>query len=303
MDQVTAIIGGISQQEWIVFGILVLLVWLVTWLFTRSRGNRKVDAAQARTSEVESKLRRVERELTDGQDQVKRLQSNLVSSDDELSSLRKKIAQAEAEMQTLNDDKAALQSTVEAREGEIARMREQSAAMQGEIERLSQGAAAELQVVKANMENVAAERTALAELNTGLQAELDRVRGEYVSANTEVARARDRSDAVEKTISSKDTALSEAYQRAVVLQRQLQQREEQAAAAEGELEILRGEVTRLSHLQEDMERRLERSRADVAGELATLTSTMIKMKESALNDANARIAQLEAELAGLRAGK
>jgi hypothetical protein len=52
-----------------------------------------------------------------------------------------------------------------------------------------------------------------------------------------------------------------------------------------------------------MERRLERSRADVAGELATLTSTMIKMKEGALNDANTRIAQLEAELAGLRAGK
>jgi predicted DCC family thiol-disulfide oxidoreductase YuxK len=52
MDQVTAIIGGISQQEWIVFGVLALLAWLVTWLFTRSRNRRS--RLPGRTSEVES---------------------------------------------------------------------------------------------------------------------------------------------------------------------------------------------------------------------------------------------------------
>ena len=206
-------------------------------------------------------------------------------------------------MQTLNDEKAALQSTIEARDGEMTGMRDQSTEMQGEIERLSQGAAAELQVVKANLESVTAERTALADSNAALQADLGRMRADYEVANTELARIHDRADAVEKTVAGKDTALSEAYQRVVVLQRQIQQREEQLSADQGELEILRGEVTRLSNLQDDMERRLERSRADVAGELATLTSTMIKMKEGALNDANARIAQLEAELAGMRAGK
>ena len=41
----------------------------------------------------------------------------------------------------------------------------------------------------------------------------------------------------------------------------------------------------------------------VAGELALLTSTMLRMKEEALTQANHRIAALTAELEAMRAGK
>jgi hypothetical protein len=56
----------------------------------------------------------------------------------------------------------------------------------------------------------------------------------------------------------------------------------------------------LTNLKSDLESKLSRARADVAAELALLTSTMIKMKEQALGEANAKITTLTGELNALK---
>ena len=52
--------------------------------------------------------------------------------------------------------------------------------------------------------------------------------------------------------------------------------------------------------RDDLESKLHNARGDVAGELAMLTSTMVRMKEDALKQANARIDALTRELETLR---
>ena len=53
-------------------------------------------------------------------------------------------------------------------------------------------------------------------------------------------------------------------------------------------------------LKNELEDRLQRARGDVAGEMAVLTSTMMKMKDDALAAANMRIADLTNQLATLK---
>ena len=64
--------------------------------------------------------------------------------------------------------------------------------------------------------------------------------------------------------------------------------------------VLKAELGATSNQKDDLESKLQHARGDVAGELAALTSTMIKMKEDALNEANIRIAALTSELDELR---
>ena len=60
------------------------------------------------------------------------------------------------------------------------------------------------------------------------------------------------------------------------------------------------ELGAVSSQRDELEDKLQHARGDVAGELAVLTSTMIKMKEDALNKANVQIATLSSELDTLR---
>ena len=72
---------------------------------------------------------------------------------------------------------------------------------------------------------------------------------------------------------------------------------------QSELAELRRDVTSLSTLNADLDGKLQNARGEVAGELALLTSTMLRMKEESLSQANHRIAALTAELEAMRAGK
>jgi hypothetical protein len=104
-------------------------------------------------------------------------------------------------------------------------------------------------------------------------------------------------------LTNKEVALNEAYLRAVKLQRGLMEHQSLLAETQTELAEARRNVASLSHINTDLDNKLQNARGEVAGELALLTSTMLRMKEESLNQANQRIAALTAELDAMRAGK
>lgn len=91
--------------------------------------------------------------------------------------------------------------------------------------------------------------------------------------------------------------------RAVKLQRELMEHQSMLAATQTELAELRRDVVSLTTVNTGLENKLQNARGEVAGELALMTSTMLRMKEDALTQANHRIAALTAELEAMKAGK
>ena len=115
--------------------------------------------------------------------------------------------------------------------------------------------------------------------------------------------AREREARTQESLGTKEIALNEAYLRAVKLQRELMEHQSLLAETQTELAEARRNVASLSHINTDLDNKLQNARGEVAGELALLTSTMLRMKEESLNQANQRIAALTAELDAMRAGK
>lgn len=101
---------------------------------------------------------------------------------------------------------------------------------------------------------------------------------------------------------SKDIALTEAYARVTTLQTELERNDLLLRTRQADIETLRGELAAANAARHELENRLIRAREDVASELAVLASTMIKMKEEALQRADARIAALASEIEELRNG-
>ena len=106
-----------------------------------------------------------------------------------------------------------------------------------------------------------------------------------------------------KALADKEVALNEAYLRAVTLQRELMEHQSLLAATQSELGQLRRDVVSLTSLNQELESKMHNARGEVAGELALLTATMLRMKEESLNQANRQIASLQAEVDTMKAGK
>ena len=102
-----------------------------------------------------------------------------------------------------------------------------------------------------------------------------------------------------QTLQGKDVALREAYGYLGSLQRDLDGRGQALLAAEKQSTDLRRELGEIEQHRMDLENRLQSVRNEVAGELALLTSAMIRMKEDQLGAANARIAALTRQLEAL----
>ena len=123
------------------------------------------------------------------------------------------------------------------------------------------------------------------------------------STAVELAKVKETLTGSEQTLGNKEVALNEAYLRAVKLQRELMEHQTLLAETQTELAEARRNLSSLSTYNSDLEGKLQNARGEVAGELALLTSTMLRMKEEALNQANQRNAALTAELESMRAGK
>ncbi len=84
-----------------------------------------------------------------------------------------------------------------------------------------------------------------------------------------------------------------------MLQNTLEARENALNETEAELEMFRNRIEEVGSVRDELEQKLTSARGDVAGELALLTSTMVRMKEDELKQANRRILELTAELEAL----
>lgn len=257
---------------------------LIGWLFTRIGWRRRIHQAEERVAELESTRRRTERESADAIEQTNRLRRTAQTAEEQLAELRSKVSALEADLTTAQEQKTAAEVSLEAHAGETADLKMQLAAQQEELE-------AARSAPPVNLEDAAPSPQ-----QTALVAEVERL-------HQELSLARARAEKADQAAINKDTALVEAYARAVFLQRQSEEREAKLAAAQTELEKLHHEVAGLSNIKEEMESRIQRARADAAGELAALTSTMMKLKDDALSQANARIAELAKELEQARVAK
>jgi len=78
--------------------------------------------------------------------------------------------------------------------------------------------------------------------------------------------------------------------------------QERLAQSQQELAALQTQVSSLRTNNSDLETKLQQVRGEVAGELAILSSTLLRMKEDALAESQGQIAALKAELEAAKAG-
>lgn len=252
-------------------GVIGLIIgWFFTWLVGR---NRKKEFA-ASMEQVESRLRKSEQDLADARKQSDSLKANLSASEASLSSAR-------SELEALKQEGASVTAALEERQAAAL-------ALESDLDQTRMAAATTRESLESIIETVTADKLTL-------QGQLDATR-------VELAGMKALAEANAQALASKDTALNEAYMRAVILQRDLQEREKMLMAAQNDLDTLKIDLVAATSRKAEMESKLHRARGDVAGEMALVTSTMLKMKDDALSQANARIAMLTKEIEILRSG-
>jgi chromosome segregation ATPase len=172
----------------------------------------------------------------------------------------------------------------------------QLALLQDERDKLQSSGSADMELLRSSLDVRSTELTTVTSERDGVVAERDSAVAERDRLAAELAALRGSAEQVSQSLASKDAALNESYTRVVNLQRVLEDRDATLAAAQAELTALRTDVASLNSMKAELEDRLQKVRGDVAGEMAVLTSTMVKMKEEQLAAANARIAELANEL-------
>lgn len=277
------------SANWMPLLVALVLGFILGWLLTGLSPRRKNSAYEAQIVDLESRSRKSERELTDARKEADRLKSAVAAGENSLGDVRTKLSAAQIDLQTLGEEKSTFEADVQSRNIEVADLKMQLALLQDQFEKSKGGAAAEVDSLRSTMQARLDEIAALATERDALSAE--------------VASVRSAAEQALQSLSSKDAALNESYQRVVNLQRVLEDRDAALAGAQSELTTLRTDVTSLNNIKAELEDRLQKARGDVAGEMAVLTSTMIKMKEDQLTMANVRIAELMNELNATKAGQ
>lgn len=277
------------SANWMPLVVALVLGFILGWLLTGISPRRKNTAYEAQISDLEGRSRKSERELTDVRKERDGLKTTVAAGENSLNDVRSKLTTAQADLQKLGEEKSAFEADVQSRNIEVADLKMQLALLQDQYEKTKNGASAEAESLRATLQNRADEVTALTADREALQAE--------------VAAVKSAADQAMQSLSSKDAALNESYQRVVNLQRVLEDRDAALAAAQSELSVLRTDVSSLNGIKAELEDRLQKARGDVAGEMAVLTSTMIKMKEDQLTMANVRINELMNELSAVKASQ
>ncbi len=255
----------------LVAGVIGLIIgWLLTWLV--GRGPKK--ELEAAMEQIQARLRKSEQDLADARKQADALKTDLAAGEANLASAR-------SELEALKQEQA----------NAVALLQERQAAalaLESDLDQARMAAATTRESLEAIIENLTADKLTL--------------QGQLEAAQVELASMKALAEANAQALASKDTALNEAYMRAVILQRDLQEREKMLMAAQSELDALKIDLLAATQRKEELENKLHRARGDVAGEMALVTTTMLKMKDDALNQANARIAMLTKEIEALRSG-
>lgn len=262
-------------QPLLIGGVIGLIFgWLVFYLPMRGRVKRH----EAEAADLYSKLASSEKAANDARQLADNAQTDLQAQQVRFNSAQGQIAALQADLDATLSQKDALDASILERSGQI----DQQLALNEQLR-------SDYASLFAQFEQAQQERNAY-------KATLETTTVDLGSARSELASSAD-------ALANKEVALNEAYLRAVKLQRELMEHQSLLAATQTELSDLRRDVASLSSLNSDLEGKLQNARGEVAGELALLTSTMLRMKEDSLNQANHRIAALTAELEAMRAGK
>jgi chromosome segregation ATPase len=203
----------------------------------------------------------------------------------------------------VTEERASFEADVQSRNIEVADLKMQLALLQDQFDKAKSSDAADAEALRSGLDQRGAEIATLTAAVNAAAAERDKAAAERDQAAAELASARAGSDEAMKSLANKDAALNESYQRVVNLQRVLEDRDAALAAAQAELTAARTDLASLNSMKAELEDRLQKVRGDVAGEMAVLTSTMIKLKEEQLVTANARIAELMQELNAQKASQ
>lgn len=259
----------------------LILGWLLLYLPMRGRVKRH----EAEAADLYNKLSAGDKATKEARQQADDAKTDLQTQQMRFSSVQGQVAALQADLEAVRSEKEAIDASLLERSSELEQVHAQNEQLAG----LSEQLRADYAGLFAQFEQAQQER--------------DAYKASLEAATTDLGSARSEAIASADALANKEVALNEAYLRAVKLQRELMEHQSLLAATQTELAELRRDVSSLSMLNTDLEGKLQNARGEVAGELALLTSTMLRMKEESLTQANHRIAALTAELEAMRAGK
>ena len=264
-----------NWQPLLIGAILGLIVgWLVTYFPMRGRAQR----AEANAASLNTKLAAADKASKEAQAKTQDLESDLSVQQSRYNTAQSKIASLQGDLDAVTGQKNAVDAMLLERSAELEKMKTH-----------------ELQLLD-DEATLQASYDALAADDSATKLTLDGVLADLAAAKVQQAEA-------QEALSNKEVALNEAYLRAVRLQRELMEHQSLLADTQTDLAEARRNLAALSGINSDLDNKLQNARGEVAGELALLTATMLRMKEDALNQANHRNAALTAELEAMRAGK
>ncbi len=279
-----------------------ILGWLVLYLPLRGRVKRH----EAETAELYSKLASSDKALKEARQSADDLQAELSAQQIRFNTVQGQVGTLQADLEAIKSQKDALDASLLERSSQLDLVRAgyedvstHNASLDAElVERAN-----EIEQLKGLNEQLRADYASLFAQLEEAQQERDALKSNLEALSVDMESAKRELSSSADALANKEVALNEAYLRAVKLQRELMDHQSLLAATQSELAELRRDVSSLSSLNTDLEGKLQNARGEVAGELALLTSTMLRMKEEALTQANHRIAALTAELEAMRAGK
>ena len=262
----------LAANLWLLVLIPLAVGFILGWLIIGLPAWRKASAFASSAATNEGKIKEAEKNLTASRKQEQDLQSSLSKTQADLT-------QATAQLNAAQEE-----ATV--REGELAEQKLQLTSLRGSVQQAQEAFTNVLEPLQTKAQTLATENQNLKTNIEGLSADL--------------AASRANVESLTETVASKDTALTEAYARAVRLQRDVTDQQGQLASTQTELGTLRRNVVALTNSNHELENRLQDARGEVANELAVLTSTMLRAKDEQLTKANATIEGLYAQLSELR---
>lgn len=267
---------------WMPLLIALVIGFILGWLLTGLSPRRKNAEYEAQIADMQTKSRRTERDLADARKQGDSLKSDVANGQAAADDLRKQLAAAQDQINGLAEQKDSIDADLQNRNIELADTKMQLAMLQDQVDRAQSAASNEFEDLRARYESAVAE-------NSGMRSALDAAQGQLTKVTADAS-------STAETAAAREIALNEAYQRAVNLQRVVEDRERTLVETQAELDKVKTNVAALAAAKTELEDKLQRARGDVASEMAALTSTMIKMKDDALGSANIRIAELTKQL-------
>jgi chromosome segregation ATPase len=253
------------------------------------QANGQTTQANSLIGQLQDELAGAQQQAAEAQQQAEALQANLdqvnsqgANVQNDLAASQQQVRELQASLDEGNGQGAALQQSLAARDAELTELKLQHSALRTTAQQSYDGLTAQVEGLRTQVQG-------LTEENTNLKINLE-------GTSADLAKARADNESMTQALANKDTALTEAYARAVRLERDASEGQSQLLTLQADLAAAKRNLASVSAANQDMNKRLENARGEVANELAVLTSTMIRVKDEQLAQANDTIAALQAQL-------